>query len=115
MNENTTILRQGLACLLQTGRQGLLWIVNKRLPDVLVIDLVLFRNGQRLDHRCARYGSQLAELFMVIVLSWAEIGLACGQPCCNLTIEKSVSDTEASFASCKLIDVPFLRFVVWTE
>ena len=71
MGKYSTILRQRLACLLQTWRQRHFRIVNQRLPNVLVIDLVFFRDGQCLDHRCARDGCKFAELFMMIVFSGA--------------------------------------------
>ena len=68
MGKNAPILWQWLACLLQAGRKWLLRVVNKRLPNVLIVNLVLFGDRQRLDHRRARDGCQLAKLVMVVVL-----------------------------------------------
>lgn len=110
VSENATIARQGYPRLLQALLDGDLRVVDQRLTNVLVVYLVLFGDGQRFDDGSAGGLSQVAELDVVVVLSWAEIGLASGQSSLHLLVQKSVCKSKAFPGCCQLLFVFELRF-----
>ena len=109
--ENATIRWQGLSSLLHWLRQWLFRVVNQWLPDVLIVDLIFLGNGQSFDHRCAWYCSQIAELIVMIVLGWAQVRLARGQPRRDLAVEESICNAKTLTRASHLINVPLL----WLE
>ena len=115
MRENSTITWQSKSRLLHSRLHGYLWIINQRVANVLVVDLVFFRDRKSLNDRRARYLSHLAELVVVIVLRRAEIWLACGQPRLYFPVEESVSDTETFSLGGKVFNVTLFGLQRWAE
>ena len=51
---------------------------------------------------------ELAERIVVVVVGWAEIGLACSQPSLHLDIEESILHAKAFLLGCKILNSPLL-------
>ena len=61
-------------------------VINQVLANVLVVDLILFTDAQVLNHRSTGDLRHLAELIVVVIVSWADVWLARSQSCLHLDI-----------------------------
>ena len=47
---------------------------------------------------------------MVVVVGWAQVGLAGGETSLHLDVEESVLQTEAFLLRCEIFNAPLVRF-----
>ena len=95
MSKNASVARQRHSSLLVLWLHGHFWVIDQRLANVLVVDLIFLANAQVFNDRGARDLSHFAERIVVIVVGWAQVGLASGQSCLHLDIEETICHSEA--------------------
>jgi len=115
MSENTAITRHGESCAVQFRRNQFDRIVDKRMTNILVINLIFARDSQFFNNSSAWVLSHLFVLCVVVVICGAEIGLAGGESLGYFDVEESISHAKSLLHMRSLLHMSLFRWQLRAE